>query len=147
MDRDKLERLIGHHVAFAMTGDKMPDMSGDQRNKLSPLRRRACDDAVREILDHPHIARALALLDRAGDAAAEALMKGEAAMVKRDEHDDLRRIVQNFSDELGRIGAAIGTDEFMPEGAPVPLATQVARMKAALDKARSDRAALKESAP
>ena len=59
-------------------------------------------------------------------------------MVKHGERDDLRRIAQNFSDELGRISAAIGTDEFMPEGAPVPLHVQVSRMKAALDRARSE---------
>jgi hypothetical protein len=125
--------------------------------------------------------KALDLLDRVGDAAAEALMKGEAvvvpwpvtvemvrasnpaddaqdllahftlhegiaagrldregAVVKHGERDDLRRIAQNFADELGRISAAIGTDEFMPEGAPVPLETQVLMMKAALDRARSE---------
>lgn len=67
----------------------------------------------------------------------EALAR-EAALVKHGERDDFRRIAQNFSDELGRIGAAIGTDEFMPEGAPVPLETKVLRMKAALGRARGE---------
>lgn len=34
--------------------------------------------SVRTVLKDPHIARALALLDRVGDAAADAIIKGEA---------------------------------------------------------------------
>jgi hypothetical protein len=37
--------------------------------------------SVRTVLKDPHIARALALLNRVGDAAAEAMIKGEAAVV------------------------------------------------------------------
>lgn len=35
-------------------------------------------------VDHPYIARALALLDRVGDAAADALIAGTAAVVPAD---------------------------------------------------------------
>lgn len=134
MDRDKLTNDL-----WDMLDDKLVIVGSDIIDGKT--------EAVAAILAHPHIARALTLLDRVGDAAADALIKGEAAVVKRDERDDLRRIAQNFAlrrtaqnfaDELGRISAAIGTDEFMPEGAPVPLETQVLRMKAALDRARSE---------
>jgi hypothetical protein len=81
MTRDELERKIGHHVAFAMTGNRMPDMSGDARNRLSPMQRRNCDHAVEAIIDHPRIARALAVIDRIGDEAAEAIREGRAAVV------------------------------------------------------------------
>ena len=81
MTRDELERKIGHHVAFAMTGNRMPDMGGDTRNRLCPMQRRDCDHAVEAIIDHPRIARALTLLDRIGEHAADALIAGTAAVV------------------------------------------------------------------
>ena len=80
MTRDELERQIGHHVAFAMTGNRMPDMGGDTRNRLCPMQRRDCDHAVEAIIDHPRIARAITLLDRIGDEAADALINGTAAV-------------------------------------------------------------------
>jgi len=84
--RDLIQWIIGQHIAIMLCGHNQPDMSGDQRNRLSDMRRRQCDNAARAITerlmdDELPIARALALLDRIGDAAAEALMKGEAAVV------------------------------------------------------------------
>jgi hypothetical protein len=76
-----------------------------------------------------------ALMAEAADEIAR--LRAEVERLTR-ERDDFRRIAQNFSDELGQISTAIGTDEFMPEGAPVPLRVQVSRMKAALDRARSE---------
>lgn len=81
MTRDELERKIGHHVAFAMTGNRMPDRSGDTRNRLSPMQRRNCDHAVEAIVDYPCIGRALTLLDRIGNEAADAIIAGTAAVV------------------------------------------------------------------
>jgi hypothetical protein len=81
--RDLIQWIAGQHIAIMLCGHNQPDMSGDQRNRLSDMRRRQCDNAARAITDQLlddelPIARALALLDRVGDAAADALIKGEA---------------------------------------------------------------------
>lgn len=45
-EREYLERLL----ALYFSGNRQPCMSGDPRDRLSPLRRRDLEDAVREIL-------------------------------------------------------------------------------------------------
>jgi hypothetical protein len=46
-DREELERLL----ALYFSGNRMPCMSGDPRDRLSPMRKRDLSDAVTSILE------------------------------------------------------------------------------------------------
>ena len=117
MTRDELERKIGHHVAFAMTGNRMPDMSGDARNRLSPMQRRNCDHAVEAIIDHPRIARALTLLDRIGEHAADALIAGTATVVATDLSGWFKSQGDELSADWGGINSVISAGRLDRGGA------------------------------
>ena len=59
--REQLERSL----AVFFSGSNQPDMSGDPRNRLSPLQRRRLSDAINAVWP---IARAAALREAAGIA-------------------------------------------------------------------------------
>jgi len=50
-DRQKLIDLIGYHLASALSGNNQPDMSGDPRKRIPPIRRRHFDDACAHCAD------------------------------------------------------------------------------------------------
>ena len=74
---DDASELIEWSLAVHFSGDKMPHMSGDPRNRLTPGARRRMEDARDAVLD------ALAPLIAAREAAAyrrgAEAMRGEAA--------------------------------------------------------------------
>jgi hypothetical protein len=50
MDADADREALGYLLAGHFSGNSQPDMSGDPRKRLSPLRRRDMDDAINEII-------------------------------------------------------------------------------------------------
>lgn len=62
--REQLERSL----AVFFSGSNQPDMSGDPRNRLSPLQRRRLSDAINAVWP---IARAAALREAAGIAESK----------------------------------------------------------------------------
>lgn len=56
--REELAETIGRSIACMVSGNNQPHMSGDPRNRLSPLKRRhfdeACDNAAEAVLARLH---------------------------------------------------------------------------------------------
>ncbi len=83
MSEELLELIktrIGYAMASVVSGNNQPDMSGDPRNRLSPLRRRHFDEAV----------------EYAAEGAIEAYRKHQADA----------GIVEVYADALAALGAA-----------------------------------------
>ncbi len=64
--REAIARIIGYHCASIVSGNNMPDMSGDPRKRIQPARRRQFDAACE------HAADAILALPCADEAAIRA---------------------------------------------------------------------------
>lgn len=51
MTREQIADLIGKRLVTHISGNNQPDMSGDNRNRLPPHRRRRYDEACLELAD------------------------------------------------------------------------------------------------
>lgn len=49
--RDQIAEIIGYQLATLVSGNNMPDMSGDPRKRIPPRVRRKYDDACNEAAD------------------------------------------------------------------------------------------------
>ena len=73
----KMVEAVEWALAVHFSGDRMPHMSGDPRNRLSPGRRRAMEDARDSVLE------ALCAHLNLPPEALNALAKGEAVVVPK----------------------------------------------------------------
>jgi hypothetical protein len=48
---EELREKLGYALAMHFSGNRMPHMSGDPRNRLSPSQRRNMEDAITSILE------------------------------------------------------------------------------------------------
>ena len=85
---DAARETVEWALAVHFSGNRMPHMSGDPRNRLSPGQRRQMEDARDAVLDAlaPILAARVAAARREGiEAAAEAMSPMLRSMISRDQ--------------------------------------------------------------